>query len=174
MAVTERSFGKVTYLIYKRFEPAGPLPAALLLLALPSSLAIVERHHFSNILTAVLYTHSVYWALILTCLVTYRLSPFHPLASIPGPLPCKVSKLWLSSRVATGKQHLYMQGLHKLYGHVVRIGTSLESGAILNWCLNRVVGPNEISFCEGEAVLPIMGPKGLPKGPCNLLSVRPL
>ena len=30
-----------------------------------------------------------------------------------------------------------------------------------------VLGPNELSICNLEAVIPLMGPHGLEKGPCK-------
>ncbi|KAG6848267.1 hypothetical protein H0H93_001738 [Arthromyces matolae] len=44
-----------------------------------------------------------------------------------------------------GKQHLYIQGLHRRYGDVVR------------------TGPNELSFCRPDFIVPMFGCNGLPK-----------
>ncbi|KAJ8463955.1 hypothetical protein ONZ51_g9915 [Trametes cubensis] len=59
-----------------------------------------------------------------TLLVTlvYRLSPWHPLASYPGPLVAKVTTLWLTYISATGRRSAVLDDLHERYGPFVRIG----------------------------------------------------
>jgi hypothetical protein len=59
-------------------------------------------------------------ALVVT--VAYRLSPFHPLYDIPGPLMAKVSGLWRAYVNLTGKQYNYFGELHEQYGVFVRVG----------------------------------------------------
>lgn len=54
--------------------------------------------------------------------ISYRLSPFHPLARFPGPLINKMTSLKLAHMVWTGKRHLVIHGLHEKYGKVVRTG----------------------------------------------------
>lgn len=66
---------------------------------------------------------SIYLVSLVLCTVTYRISPFHPLAKYPGPLACKVSKIWFAFVAWQGKQHLYYNQLHRRYGDIVRIGT---------------------------------------------------
>ncbi len=56
-----------------------------------------------------------------------------PLRPIPGPLPAKLSKLWLLAIELSGRRTLYIHSLHQRYGPVVR------------------VGPNELSFATGAA-----------------------
>jgi hypothetical protein len=46
---------------------------------------------------------------------------FHPLAGIPGPRLAGVSKLWLAWHVRKGESHVFLPGLHKRYGNIVRI-----------------------------------------------------
>ncbi|KAG5730825.1 Cytochrome P450 67, partial [Termitomyces sp. T112] len=88
-----------------------------------------------------------FWATLGASIVVYRLSPFHPLAKYPGPLLCRVSKMYMAFLSLGGKQHTYYLQLHEQYGDIVR------------------VGPNELSICDAAAIAPMMGPQGLPKGP---------
>ncbi|RDB27043.1 hypothetical protein Hypma_005048 [Hypsizygus marmoreus] len=54
--------------------------------------------------------------------ICYRLSPFHPLASFPGPLLWRISTLRLVACSYRGYRHLTIDSLHKKYGRFVRIG----------------------------------------------------
>ena len=65
---------------------------------------------------------STYLTALAASTVIYRLSPWHPLARYPGPLGCRVSKLWMGAVCVPGFQHRYIQALHERYGDVVRIG----------------------------------------------------
>ncbi|KAJ7814739.1 cytochrome P450 [Mycena olivaceomarginata] len=59
--------------------------------------------------------------------VAYRLSPFHPLAKIPGPLLPKATSLWFAYVVYTGKRHVKLAQLHDKYGVFVRTGPNTLS-----------------------------------------------
>ncbi|KIJ30225.1 hypothetical protein M422DRAFT_187409, partial [Sphaerobolus stellatus SS14] len=76
-----------------------------------------------------------------------RLSPFHPLSSVPGPLPAKLTNLWIAWIASNGKAHLYYHGLHQKYGPVVRIG------------------PEQVSIVDVDVLPNILGRTGLPRGP---------
>lgn len=52
----------------------------------------------------------------------YRVSPFHPLASYPGPWLWHLSSLRLAYISYLGKRHLILDDLHRRYGPFVRIG----------------------------------------------------
>ncbi|KAJ8486823.1 hypothetical protein ONZ51_g4573 [Trametes cubensis] len=54
--------------------------------------------------------------------VVYRLSPWHPLASYPGPRMAKLTSLWLSYISSTGKRFDIIDQLHQEYGPFLRIG----------------------------------------------------
>jgi hypothetical protein len=56
-----------------------------------------------------------------------------PLRPIPGPLPAKLSQLWLLAIELSGRRTPYIHSLHQRYGPVVR------------------VAPNELSFATGAA-----------------------
>ncbi|KZP25865.1 cytochrome P450 [Athelia psychrophila] len=136
----------VVYQIFKRYEPNAPLPVAILLLFVPTVLVPLVAPHTPNTLLAIPLTFSVYWASIIAYVSVYRLSPFHPLANYPGPVLGKLTKLTLAWKMYRGRQHLYYQKLHKQYGDIVR------------------VGPNELSINRADAIAPVLGNSGLPKG----------
>ena len=121
--VSHTSFRQIVYYIYKKYEPSGPVPTALLLVALPGLLASALQAHFTNLLWALASVSFSYWTLLALFVIAYRLSPFHPLSAYPGPILYKISKIWHAFFVARdGKSHLYIQELHQRYGEVVRIG----------------------------------------------------
>lgn len=137
-----------TYIIFKRFEYSKPVPALVLLIGVPMTLASVLRDHFAGLATAMCATAAVHWVLLTLFVAAYRISPFHPLARYPGPLPCKLSKCWMAYLAGSGgKTHVYIDRLHRLYGDVVRIG------------------PNELSVRHKDACTTVLGAKGLPRGP---------
>lgn len=92
-----------------------------LLLVLPISLSGLLFSHL-GVAVSVPCSCLIFWSTLVTSIVLYRLSPFHPLATYPGPIRAKVSKLWTTWVVSQGKQHLYIEQLHLKYGDVVRIG----------------------------------------------------
>ena len=76
-----------------------------------------------SVLLSYLATHL---ATLIASVLTYRLSPLHPLARYPGPVLCKLSKLYMATIGTQGKQHVYIQGLHERYeSDVVRIGACI-------------------------------------------------
>ncbi|VDB83269.1 unnamed protein product [Peniophora sp. CBMAI 1063] len=85
---------------------------------------------------AILGTAQTLLTLVLST-VAYRLSPFHPLASFPGPIVNKITSLRILYVVATGRRHLYIESLHRKYGKFVR------------------TGPNTLSINSHAAVAPI-------------------
>ncbi|KAH8082017.1 cytochrome P450 [Cristinia sonorae] len=139
--------GLLTHIYFNRFEPFRRLPLIVSLLFLPFCLSVVFLPHFS-IPSSIAIAFLTFHATLLTSIALYRVSPFHPLSGFPGPMGLKLSALWVYKTAADGKRHLYIQRLHQQYNSdVVRIG------------------PNEISFRDATAIVPIMGPNGLPKGP---------
>ncbi|TFK24863.1 cytochrome P450 67 [Coprinopsis marcescibilis] len=105
------------------------------------------RPFLGSIVAAFLLTNAVYFGALLTSIVAYRLSPFHPLWNVPGPTLCKVSKVWMMWIAYKGGLHRYCKEAHDVYGPVVRIG------------------PNEISIIDKDLFPAILGPNGMPKGP---------
>lgn len=118
---------QVSYYVYKRLEPAGPLWAFLLLCILPlSAVFLVDSQAVSTAVSTVTVLLS-HWFLVLFYTVAYRISPFHPLARFPGPFLCKISKFWIARVTSQGNAHRYVHGLHTKYGDVVRTGDVLPS-----------------------------------------------
>ena len=66
---------------------------------------------------------AVYTATLILITLAYRLSPWHPLASYPGPLLARTTSLWLTYVSYTGKRYLILDALHARYGPFLRIGT---------------------------------------------------
>lgn len=109
-------------MIYKRYEPTNLLATFILLLLFPACLATAVQSQYSSIFIAFPAAFGSYWFTITALIVGYRVSPLHPLASIPGPLVCKISKLWFAYKVFEGNGHRYLLQLHAQYGDVVRLG----------------------------------------------------
>lgn len=65
---------------------------------------------------------SLFWSTLVTSILVYRVSPWHPLARYPGPLLCKLTKLRHAFFALDGKQYFYYYDLHQKYGDVVRVG----------------------------------------------------
>ncbi|KAI0687961.1 cytochrome P450 [Cerioporus squamosus] len=107
-------------------------------LAAPSQLSLLH---------AISVVYSTYFATLATSVVLYRLSPLHPLARYPGPVGCRLSKLYMGMVCISGYQHKYITALHDQYGDVVRIG------------------PNELSVRDASLINPLLGSSGVPKGP---------
>jgi cytochrome P450 len=80
---------------------------------------------------------SIYLTSIAGVAVSYRLSPFHPLAAFPGPLINRITALKLAHIVYSGKRFLIIKDLHRKYGKFVR------------------TGPNTLSINSHEALAPI-------------------
>ncbi|KAJ6526246.1 cytochrome P450 [Mycena vulgaris] len=135
------------HLYFKRYEPTDPISLTFLLLVLPATLALILAEETKSMFMSLLITYSLYYSGLLVSIITYRVSPAHSLAKYPGPLACKISKLWLLYVSSQGKLHLYIKHLHDKYGPVVRIG------------------PNELSIVDSSLMPSILGSKGMPKGP---------
>ncbi|KAI0792877.1 high nitrogen upregulated cytochrome P450 monooxygenase 2 [Abortiporus biennis] len=138
----------ITHLIFKYKEPFNPIIYTVTLLAvLPSILSGLLAQELHSI-AAIPLTFIAFYSILALSIVGYRLSPFHPLSSYPGPIFCKISKLWLYVQAKDGKQHLYIQALHRRYhSDIVRIG------------------PNEVSIIEPDALADVLGRNGVPKAP---------
>lgn len=137
--------GAAAHLVYRKLEPRRLLWHIVLLFLAPLSLTPLLTPNFSRVVWAALATWSTYLTSLVVCTVLYRLSPLHPLAGCPGPLICRVSKVWFALVAYGGKQHLYYNELHRRYGDTVRMG------------------PNELSFCTPDVIAPMMGSGGMPK-----------
>ncbi|OJA16411.1 hypothetical protein AZE42_05499 [Rhizopogon vesiculosus] len=139
--------GLVCHFVFNRYEPDSPLSHVGLLVIVPSILTTLLLPSASTFMRAFGCAYLLYYSTIVLSVVVYRLSPWHPLARYPGPVPCRISKFWMAWVSRDGKQHCYYARLHQTYGDVVRIG------------------PNELSMRDVNAVSPLLGANGLPKGP---------
>ncbi|KAK7450110.1 hypothetical protein VKT23_012992 [Stygiomarasmius scandens] len=138
--------GILNHFIFRYYEPSpakAPLAAIILLLE-PLALWFILRTSFSW--TGLALAYLSFSMTLVTSIVLYRLSPFHPLAKVPGPTRMKISKaylLWISTR---GDRYQVLKTLHEKYGPVLR------------------TAPNEISVIDVDSIPQVLGPSGIPKG----------
>ena len=118
--------------IYRRFEPQ-PInyQATLLLLVLIPAIpayGLVSTASAGGTICSSLFmlslSYSLFYTILVISIIIYRVSPFHPLASFPGPSLSRVSQLWPALVCSQGKRHEYFKGLHDKYGPYVRVGQS--------------------------------------------------
>nr|VWO97610.1 Exopolygalacturonase (ExoPG) (EC (Galacturan 1,4-alpha-galacturonidase) (Poly(1,4-alpha-D-galacturonide)galacturonohydrolase) [Ganoderma boninense] len=121
------------------------VPPALLV-ALPSQVHTGPAPTFGAFLQCL----ALYVATLGASIAAYRLSPFHPLARYPGPLPGKLSGFWMAYVSTGGRQQHYLKALHDRYGDVLRIG------------------PNTVVIRKPSTANTLIGGAGLPKGPQQL------
>ncbi|KAH9987800.1 cytochrome P450 [Russula vinacea] len=128
--------------------PRSQLSHVTLLIVIPALLsAPISYSVRSSSCIAFPLAFAAYWSCLVFVTLTYRLSPFHPLAKYPGPVLAKSSKWWGAYYSATGDQHRCLKRLHDQHGDIVRIG------------------PNELSICDASLIHPVLGQGGLRKGP---------
>ncbi|KAF7320582.1 hypothetical protein HMN09_00142500 [Mycena chlorophos] len=144
------ALGLVNHAYLKRYEPkTAHWPLACLLLqpfALVAALRfLLPSSGISPTTTSVLICTSAFLLTLVSSIVAYRLSPWHRLAHIPGPMHRKVTKLFTVVEAVMGRRHLVLKDLHERYGDVVR------------------VGPNDVSIVNADAVKAVLGSGGLPK-----------
>ncbi|EXJ93954.1 hypothetical protein A1O1_02347 [Capronia coronata CBS 617.96] len=72
----------------------------------------------------------------------YRVSSFHPLSHVPGPLIARLSSLWLTYHAWIGDEATLTKSLHEKYGPIVR------------------TGPNSVDIDDGAALAAIYTEKG--------------
>ncbi|KAF9269323.1 high nitrogen upregulated cytochrome P450 monooxygenase 2 [Marasmius fiardii PR-910] len=140
--------GLVLHLLFQKLEKTHleSLKRLALITPILPSYVLLPRFDRWPWFWASLVGYSTCYSSLLTSIVLYRLSPFHPLAQHPGPLLARCTKFWGVYQASTGKMHLKYMELHRRYGPIVR------------------TGPNELSICDANAVQPILGSDGLGKG----------
>ncbi|KAJ3546904.1 hypothetical protein NM688_g5462 [Phlebia brevispora] len=136
----------VVHLIFKRWEPTSLPILSTLLVFIPGLLSALFIPEYGS-LTGTLVAFSTFLLSLSTSIIAYRLSPFHPMARYPGPTLAKISKWYMVYIIQQGTPWLWLQAQHEKHGDVVRIG------------------PNEVSIVDVNAILPVMGSQGMPKGP---------
>ncbi|PAV19171.1 cytochrome P450 [Pyrrhoderma noxium] len=137
-----------TYLIYKKYEiqPSSYLITLSLLAVTPFFCSSFLVSHFKTTTLAYAIGFSLFYASLLSNIIIYRLSPWHPLAKYPGPLLAKVSKYWIIRVVRRGELHRTIMDLHRIYGPYVR------------------TGPNELSIVDADNLSALLAPD-MPRGP---------
>lgn len=121
---------KACHWFFKTFEPRNRslFNAIITFIIIPPSVfAFVFRNFYGHLSAAMLLSHTLYITTLFTSIILYRLSPFHPLAEVPGPTIGKISKLWSLYIACTNQQLSYIQKLHAQYGPVVRTGQLLSN-----------------------------------------------
>lgn len=112
------------HLWFKNNEPTSPLLAAAGLLLQPLLLYFAVIPSLSPVRLPQIY--AVFFATVISSMCTYRLSPLHPLAKIPGPRLNKLTKFCGAYVAYSGRQHFRLKQLHEEYGPIVRTGGSLN------------------------------------------------
>ena len=82
---------------FQKYEPQSPGICAFLLFIMPAVVSGAFKEGASSALGPLLRTYAIFHTTLISSVVLYRLSPFHPLARYPGPLSAKISKLWFVS-----------------------------------------------------------------------------
>ncbi|KAL0060254.1 hypothetical protein AAF712_012964 [Marasmius tenuissimus] len=119
-------------------EPAIPLFALNRFLSVDISVLSIMLAYFT------------FFSSLATSIVVYRISSFHPLAKVPGPMIFKITKFWRMYICWQGKQHIVLKELHDRYGPIVRSG------------------PNDVSVIDHDSIKKVLGSEGLPKGTAYL------
>ncbi|KAF7303620.1 hypothetical protein MIND_00591300 [Mycena indigotica] len=143
LAFSAAALALANHVYCNRYEPKTAHNALLALVSQPILLVLLLG---PKTITGLLLVNSVFFTTLALSITTYRLSPWHPLAHIPGPRAARISKLWAVKVGISGNRHRVLKDLHDLYGDCVRIG------------------PNEISINNVEAVKSVLGPGGFQKG----------
>jgi hypothetical protein len=129
---------QLSHLVCHYRAPAS-IPAFLATLLLPPAALSYVVPSTSPVLG--FFQHlALYWISLGTSIAFYRLSPFHPLAKIPGPALAKVSRLWAARHVMAGRQHVLS---HELFEHY-------HSDIIRT-------GPNHVIIRDARAVPVLLG-----------------
>ncbi|GJJ08845.1 hypothetical protein Clacol_003064 [Clathrus columnatus] len=145
--LADLSSALIAHAWFRKYEPDNITSCLSQLVVFAIAPVIITTATLPSPLTNVPLHLALFASLLLFSIVLYRISPFHPLAKHPGPVICKVTKLWFAWLSYKGKSHLYFRELHKKYGPIVRIG------------------PNELSITEAPLIPHIMGQQGMRKGP---------
>lgn len=129
---------QIVHQLFRRDERASLARIFRLLLVLP----ICVSFCFGDKSTTPFFRFSkglgIFYVSLITSIVIYRLSPWHPLARYPGPLLCRISKLYWAILTQNGRQYEMLGELHKKYGDIVRIGHTPQHTARWDASLNTL------------------------------------
>ncbi|KAH9847877.1 cytochrome P450 [Lenzites betulinus] len=121
--------GLGSWVYLHRHTVRGDHAAAFYLLT-TSCLSLFLRWLYASGRSALIETAtlvSIYALFLISSTILYRLSPWHPLASYPGPLLARLSSLYLTAISGTGRRHVIIDKLHAKYGTYVRVGPNALS-----------------------------------------------
>ena len=161
---------QVSHFLFNRYEPRRATAILSLVLAPPLIIAFWLYPSNRSPITALARSYAIHLASLVVSVVAYRLSPYHPLAAIPGPLLCKVTRLWALYIVQTGNQHRYYKSLHDRYGTHVRTGEGIrperafESSYLIQHTNTSTSGPNHIHISDASGLATVMGIKPFLRG----------
>ncbi|KAF8520538.1 cytochrome P450 [Gautieria morchelliformis] len=145
--------GVVSHFIFNKYEPRRVCPTLALILGPPLVVACFLCPPDRPSVIEILGFYAVHLGSLIASLVAYLLSPYHPLAAFPGPIICKLTRLWGLKVVQTGNQHRYYKALHARYGPYVR------------------TGPNHIHISDADALPTVMGLKPFRRSERGLLTI---
>ncbi|KZT24130.1 cytochrome P450 [Neolentinus lepideus HHB14362 ss-1] len=114
--------GIVSWIILNRNPIRGDRAACIVIAAFLTTYCALVYRDFQDALKLSTLLFTVYTCSLATTVVTYRLSPLHPLSSFSGPKFWSASSIYLAVVSAKGRRHHVLADLHRRYGKFVRIG----------------------------------------------------
>jgi hypothetical protein len=139
-------------------------------LATPACLTILYFPHVNSPILAALNVFGLFWSTLIISILVYRVSPWHPLAKYPGPLICELTKHYLAFSLF-GENSIFI--IPSYTRNMAMLLESVRKGTIIIIYSRSsiLLGPNELSICNVDAVTPLMGPNGLGKGPSKFTNL---
>ena len=83
--------------LFQKYEPDSTAIWAFLLFVAPAVGSGAFMEGGTSALGPLLLSYATFYTTLILSVVLYRLSPFHPLAKYPGPVPAKISNMWFVS-----------------------------------------------------------------------------
>lgn len=125
------TYPQVAHQLLRKFETFYVSAHISLLLLPPAVVAYADNHTLStrSLFDSLVLCYTAYLSGLLVSVVVYRIAPVHPLASHPGPIYYKISKLAWALLSSDGYGHYHLRKLHEKYGDVVRIGAFIHNSS---------------------------------------------